>query len=505
MKVFLFLVLGGVLAGGAYFFLPQQLDDVSAGEEKFEDTIFEVRRGDLDIVISENGYLNSKNQVELKPQYRGQNVITFLIDEGTEVKEGELLAEFDSTDLQSKLEEAQNTLIQYETELEAATANLEIQRRDNEAAIEKAQLDVEISALTLKRFEEGEVPNTKRKNQLAVEKAESEHQRTKDKYDQVPELLSEGFLTPIQAEEERIRLREAEINLENALEEQELYETYTQPMEVRQKKADEANAIRALETAKDKAKINIKEKEAQVSQKDRLVKSTKSLIEKTQRDLEKMKLIAPQPGIVLHGNPKREWERDQIKVGATVWQGWTVITLPDLSEMQVQVNIHEADIDDLAVGQEAVITLDTYKGRTFTGEVAEVASVANSSNWTDSTNKQFRVEILLKDLDVELRSGITAKVEIKIDRLEDVLYVPIHCVFAEGEDYFCFVPDQGGFKRIDVTVGSNNSHYVEVESGLEEGQSVLLYDPRDEGLVESADEEDGESPADALSGAGAED
>ncbi len=479
MKLTVAMLIGLLALAGLSWYWPGVWREAS-GKSTIGDAFSRVQRGDLVLTVTENGYLKAKNSESLKPRFRRQGVITWLVEEGTAVKEGDVLVEFDATETQNQLDDARNKLIQYDAELEAAQANLEIQKRENEAAIEKAELALEVARLTLDRYEKGEYPNTLRKNQLAVEKTRSENQRAREAFEKVPELAREGYLTSIQVEEERIRVKEAEINLENAEKELELYETYTRPMELKQKQSEVRDAERELETAREKAAINMKEKEARVSQQDGLVKSTRARIETLEQELEWMKICAPKPGLVIYGDPANPWMSEQIQVGSQVWQGNTLITLPDLSEMQVLLSVHEADIDQIALGQHCVVTLDSYKGRVFTGTVTDIASVATSAGWEDETNKQFRVEISMDALDVELRSGITAKVEIQVERLPDVLHVPIHAVFKEGEHYLCFVPAGNGYDRANVRIGKSNAHYVVIEEGLDEGDVVLLYDPRGE-------------------------
>jgi hypothetical protein len=80
---------------------------------------------------------------------------------------------------------------------------------------------------------------------------------------------------------------------------------------------------------------------------------------------------------------------------------------------------------------------------------------------------------------------VTSKVEIQVEEIDDVLQVPIHAVFPEESQHFCFVFADGGVERRVVEVGKNNAHHVEVTSGLEEGERVLLYDPRLDGEVET--------------------
>jgi len=503
MKAILFVSVAA-LGLGAWAYLPGRFRETHATEAA-EVATFAARRGDLRLTVTENGYLKATKSVELKPEFRGSGTITWLIEEGETVEEGQTLVEFDATDVQNQLDETQNTLVQQERELETAKANLEIQLRDNVSAIEKAELGLEIATLTYERYEE-EYLNKKRQNELAVEKAQSEYERTKEHFEQVPQLEAEGFLTSIQAEEERIRLRESEINRDNAVAEAELYEKYTRPMELKQKLAEVKSSERDLVSAREKAEINVKEKEANVSRQENLIKSSRSKIEKLKKDLAAMKIVAPQPGVVIHGDPRNPWNKENIKVGRNVYQGWTLITLPDLSEMQVLTEVHEADIDQLAEGQPVVISLDTYRDETFTGKVTKIASVATTGDWGDETNKQFRVEVTMDPTETELRAGISAEVEILVDTLGDVVHVPIQAVFKEGEDYFCFAVSDGAEpERRVVEIGRSNTHYVVIESGLDAGERVLLYDPREEGRgslpgggAQEEDDESAVSPTGAL-------
>ncbi len=490
-------------AGAAVWWLPGVF---SAEPEALaaEANAFEATRGELRITVSENGYLKAKNSQMLKPGFHGQATITWLVDEGAEVAEGDVLVEFDATDLEERIGETENLLLQYETELEAARADLAVQERDNRTAIEKAELAVEVGHLSLEQYEKGEYPNQLRKLELALEKAQSEHRRAKERYETVPQLRDEGFMTDIEVEEERIRVREAQINEETAGKELESYVEYTRLMDLKKKQAELRDGERSLETAREKAEINIKEKQARISQKERQVKSTGARLKKEREELENHKLRAPSEGLVHYGDPRRTWERDRIRVGNTVSSGMTLITLPDLRVMEVLINVHEADIDLIEVGHPVFVSLDSYKGRVFNGKVTEIATVATSAGWNDSDNKQFRVVITMDEIEEELRAGITARVEILVDVLEDALHVPIHAVFAEGDEFFCFLADGGegdGARKQLVSIGKNNAHFVEILDGLSAGDAVLMYDPRDgDGVIDGSGRESspGEDAADSM-------
>ena len=472
MIAVLVLALGG--AGGFKYLTGQD----SLAQELPESSMATVRTGSMKITVTENGYLKAKNSEEIKPKFKGGSQVTWLIEEGEEVVEGDILAEFDKTELERRIDDLENQMIQYEAELEAAQSSLAIQERDSNAGIEKAELQLELRGLELERYEKGDMPNEKRKKILAFEKATSEFGRAMDRFEQVPELEKEGFLTKIQVEEERIKLREAEIGEENAKRDLELYNTYTVAMELKQKNASLKDAQRELQNSREKATISLKEKQARVTQKERQISQTEDRLNEQKEERDHHTVKSPGSGIVYYGNPDQNWMRDQIKVGNHLSSGHTLFTLPDLREMQVLIQIHEADIARVKVGMPASVSVETNKGEVFDGEVTDIATVATAQSWTDDSNKTFRVELTMQKSETELRAGVTSKVEIHVAEFEDVLQVPIHAVFPEGGSHFCFVYADGKIKKTSVEVGRNNSHRVEVKSGVAEGDRVLLYDPR---------------------------
>jgi len=482
MKYFFGIVVVGLLGFAGYYF--SRNTEPSLSETSLTDSVFSVCKDNLKITVVEEGSLKAKNSIKLSSKFEREGIISWLIDEGEEVKEGDILVEFEKTDVENQVHELETSLIQYETELEAAVAEKAIQERENTAAVETAQLQLEMNRKKLERYKDGDAPNEKRKKELAVKKAQSELKRQKERFSEVPALRDAGFLTKIQEEEERIKVEETEINLESAEKDLELFLAYTYPMDIAQKEADVKDAERKLENAREKAEINLKEKQARVQRKERQVTSTTNRLEKYKKELEQMTMKAPQPGIVHYGSSGRSWERERIKVGGRIWSGITVITLPDLSEMQLICQIHEAEIDRIKEEMEVSITIEAIQDQLFTGKVTKIAAVA-SSHWSDQSNKRFEVEITMNANEVELRAGITAKAEIHVEEVPDVLLVPLHSVFTEEGERFCFVRENQEILKRNVKIGKNSTHFVEIASGLEEGEQVLLLDPRENGMYNS--------------------
>ena len=89
----------------------------------------------------------------------------------------------------------------------------------------------------------------------------------------------------------------------------------------------------------------------------------------------------------------------------------------------------------------------------------------------------------------DLRAGVTAKAEIQVETLEDVLQCPIHAIVPESGKHLAFVVKGAEIEEREVKIGKNNAHHVQILEGLSEGEEVLLYDPRSESGAGKAGEQ----------------
>jgi HlyD family secretion protein len=113
-------------------------------------------------------------------------------------------------------------------------------------------------------------------------------------------------------------------------------------------------------------------------------------------------------------------------VGTMNNAGTVIMTVADLSTIEVEVNVDETDIARVKVGQDAKIELDALPDTSFKGTVTEVGNAAANAGSSGVTN--FTVKILLLEKVEGIKPGMTATVDITTDRRKDVLYVPIQAV-----------------------------------------------------------------------------
>ncbi|MGA1201617.1 MAG: efflux RND transporter periplasmic adaptor subunit [Planctomycetota bacterium] len=480
------LVLAILVAGGGFYLWQGGAATMGTGVESATGGTYTVQQGDLVISLTERGTLSTRNAAQVSSQVERRVPIKWLIEEGSTVSTGEVVVEFDSSELAQEVENRQNLIIQLESEEKAALTEEQIQIEQNQTDVEKAQLQLEVARAELAKLMEGDIPAKERELELAITTADSEFERAKARFQEMPKMLEKEFITADQFEDERIKKFKAEESLRTARQNKDLYLKYQKPLDIRQKEAAVTEAERGILRATNQAEARLEGKKAQVNQKQRRLARERQELLVDLADLEKMSLDAPADGVVLYGDPDRSWDSEDIRVGNNVYQGQIIVTIPDPTEMAVQINVHEADIDKLRVGMPATIRSETKKGKSFNGEVAKIDSVANAGNrrWGDQI-RRFKVEIQLGGQELDLKPGTSASVDIRIGEMNDVIYVPLQAVHSRQGRFFCYQRKDGLVVESRVRVGRSNESYLEILEGLSPGDEILLYEP-DAAQVESA-------------------
>ena len=445
---------------------------------------FTVRRGSLEVTLTERGTLKTRNAVHVLSEVKGRTRIEWLIEEGRVVSKGDLIVELEKADTLRRVDEIEKNLIEIETELNSSRTEVVIQEEQNKTDAEKAQLALEVAIVEKEKLLAGDIPKEERRIELAIERAESELVRSEGLWEEMPQMLEKGFVTQDEFEQERLNLKERREGLVTAKQEKDLYQRFEKPLSIKQKNAAVTEAQRNVERVSKQAETRMGSLVVKVSQNERRLKESEEQLQREQYDLERMTILAPSEGVIFYGNPDRPWEAEDIQVGEDVYFNRIILTLPDPTEMAVLINIHEADIDKIRVGMQTVIRSDVQKDSLFHGEVSKIDIVANAGNrrWGDQI-RRFKVEISLQRSNLDLKPGTSAEVEIHTGDLTDILYVPLQAVHAEAGKYFCFLSTAAGEKSVEVVVGRSNDSFLEIVSGLEEGQKVLLYKPDSMGSV----------------------
>jgi len=198
--------------------------------------------------------------------------------------------------------------------------------------------------------------------------------------------------------------------------------------------------------------------------------------------LEKCVMRAKKTGLIVYGGGGEEMfyygNQEPIREGATVRERQAIITIPDMTKMSVKVKIHETYIKKIRKGQKVRITIDAFPDQVLAGEVTKVGVLPDSQNrWMNPDLKVYLTTITIDGTYDWIKPGMSAKVEILVDHLKDVVYVPIQAVAPSDGKQICYVA--GGIKpqKREVEIGQLNDEFIEIKKGLKEGEKVLLHPP----------------------------
>jgi HlyD family secretion protein len=402
-----------------------------------------VAHGDINVAISATGSPNAVVTVQVGSQVSGA-ILALYADFNTKVTKGQLIARIDPAAFQAKVDQGQANL----DSARAGAANAE-------AGVQKAQAGIQAANASVAAAV------------ASVVKAQAASKDAKVKAGRRAELLKEGVLSQ-----------------EDADTAQETADTAT---------ADQNAVVAEQRAAEDNVKVakaELKVANTQVADNQAVVKQFAAALRSTQIDLDHTYIKAPVDGVVVARH---------VDVGQTVAASLATPTLfeiaQDLTKMQVDTNVSEADVGRVRVGQPGTFTVDAYPGQTFQGTVTEIRKAPiNVQNVIT-----YDVVIGVANPDLKLFPGMTANVKILVDHRANVLKVPNAALRYHPAAESTAAPVAAAAKaagsgrgaapgqtvwnldannkqeRVAVTTGESDGTYTEVTAGeLKDGDRVIL-------------------------------
>ena len=150
----------------------------------------------------------------------------------------------------------------------------------------------------------------------------------------------------------------------------------------------------------------------------------------------------------------------------------------DMSSLECELSVDELDIKNVEIGQSVIITSDAVEGKTYHGEVSNVSINGTTSGGVTT----YPVTVIITDFDEDLLPGMNIDVEITTSQAKDVLAVPVtavnrgNIVYVKGEKTDENDKAPNGYKSVRVETGVYNNEYIEIKSGLKEGD--IVYTPQ---------------------------
>ena len=420
-------------------------------------------KGEFEVYVESVGKLAAVNSQSVLAEVSGQ--VIWVASNGVELKKEDVVVELDAPRMFRQLREQEQSYQQ-------ALDDLERKKRSLAAEIEKAELALDKARRELAQFQLKKELDLANKRSTK-EQDEAELSLGRERYERQQSLAEEGLVAEQDLELARTRIKAQEFALERVTKELALLE--------REKESEELDKKAAVTRAESELERVNSKKEAELRNAETALDIRKNQLERVQEDFQKSIVRAPADGIlVLEEQEQGGAQSRPLQAGDNVWQNRTVATIPDLSQMRVELELSQEEARLVRVKQPAVVTVDSMPGMSFEAEVSDVSQTATESRiggWIPSGERSFAVHVKIKDLEGErLRPGTTATARIIVDTLADVVRVPLECVFERDDRPLVYVRKGGNFLPVEVKVGERNKDAVVIREGLNGGEEVALRD-----------------------------
>lgn len=440
IAIVLLALLGG--AGYAYY----TYGGFASGPSQDQLLTTTVIRGPFDHIVLEQGEIESSSNIDVVCQVKSQSTggsggtpILWVIEEGTYVKAGDKLVELDSSALENQLKTQR-----------IAVSSAQAMVISSEAAVRTAEI-------ALQEYLEGTFMAERKAILSEIDVAQQALLNAELKLASAERLAAKGMYNKRQVQAEGFSVSNAKNTLESAQARLEILERLTKEKFRVQFESD-------IEAAKAKLESDTS-----------VLAEEESKLREIEDQIAKCIILSPAEGVVVHNNEysSRGGSEFVVEEGALVRERQTIIKLPDPTKMQVKASINEQNITLIAEGMAAKIKVNAVEGDML-ARIKRVNKYPEPGSFFTSSVKKYSTYVEILEPSPTIRTGMTAEVRIFVKQLPDALQIPVHGIYEYKGHHFCLRKAGAGLETVQIDIGATNDNMVTIDSGLEEGDVVIL-------------------------------
>ena len=449
-------------------------------EQVFPGELYTVIEGSFEVSVPSSGELASKNQINIYNHLESGATIIELVEEGSRVTQGDVLLRLNDEKIKDDIRNSEINVDTGNNDLRNAQKEYSVMEKKRDSVLAQKQLAIDLGALALQSWQEGEVVAKRQDLALAVQTADKNYQRLFKKFESSTLLFEQKFLSRDELDQDEISLLNADATLKKANLDVVVYENYTHLQQKQVKESDLQQAKDDYEQESVLYLLDLNNAQSNIEAKENKLASHVELLEKRRGQLEKCIVVAPASGMVVYASSmgRNRDDGEPLDVGQNLHRNQMVMTIPDTSNMIARVKVNEALSGLITGGQRATVTCDALPDFVFEGEVLSVGVLAEGGGWRDPNRRDYTVELKIIDLQgAPLKPSMRCSAEIFVENINDVLFVPIHSIHRSGGTIWVWKQAGGGYKQHEITIGSFSDSYAEIVGGLESQDVVLLREP----------------------------
>jgi HlyD family secretion protein len=470
------------------------------GKARYSGPTWTVPKERLKVAIIERGTLESAKNGDIictvRSGTKGSTIATtikWIIEPGVQVVKGDKLVELDSSGFVEQLKDQRIKVDQAKATWVTANEEYHIQESQNESDIEAAKNTRDLARIDLEKYEKAEFAQALEDVDGRLNVARADVAVAEARSTWANRMYSLGYMSKAQAKGDESRTDALLISLKKLETEKRVLVDFMKRRTIQELSAKLAEAKRALDRVKIQSRAKLVQADADRVAKDSVYNQELSRVHEIEAEIGKCRVAAPQDGLVVYyvSDQARSGGGSQQSIvaqGEPVREGQKMMQIPDLSQMVVNVRIHEAMVSNLrnekdprdkSTWQVAQIRIDAVPNRILRGHVKTVDTVAGQQDWFASDVKLYKTVVSIDEPVEGLKPGMSAEVTIYADESPtDVMVVPVQAIVGTislGANPKCYVVGTDGQPEPrDILVGMSNQRVVEVKSGLKEGDMVVL-------------------------------
>ncbi|MBU1310951.1 MAG: efflux RND transporter periplasmic adaptor subunit [Gammaproteobacteria bacterium] len=198
-----------------------------------------------------------------------------------------------------------------------------------------------------------------------------------------------------------------------------------------------------------------------------------NLLQQAETGLEQLEVRSPHQGIILY---ETNWRGEKPEVGGMVFPGHRIGSIPDLSLQHLKLYVIEQEAVGLLPGQQVNFALTAWPDETLSAKIVAVAPVAQSRERRDP-RKYIEVRVEPDAQDPRFLPGNKVRANIVVNRLENVLLVPLQAIFSEQQQLYVYKRQQAGFIKQVIQIGTKSLSHAQILAGLQAGDEIALIKP----------------------------
>lgn len=420
-----------------------------------------VERQSLTITVSANGTVKPERSINLSPKNSGI-LKTLLAKEGDIVKQGQIVAYMDDSNLRGQLTSAQGQLAQAEANLQKAIAGNRPQDiGQSQGALDEAEAN-------LQKVQAGNRSQDIAASQAQLQNTQAALRKAEDNLLRNQQLYNAGGISLQTLNQSRADRDSAQATVNAAQQALALQKAGSRPEDIEQAQAVVKQRQQAL------ALLKAGTRQEDIDAARAQVTSARGSLQNIQAQINDTIIRAPFDGVVTKKFADPGAFVTPTTASSEVASSSSSSILSLASTNEVVANLAETNISKIRLGQKVSIKADAYPGKTFEGKVSQIAAQAI----VEQNVTSFEVRVSLSDPQRLLRSGMNAEVDFQAGQVQNVLVVPTASVVRQENATGVFVAGKNNrpvFTPIETGVTANN--FTEVKSGLTGNERVLLSFP----------------------------